>query len=62
MNEESGLWAIGDRSDASFEIYDGSSTDYMDYKMFLIFEEADIDRMIRVLEWAKNGCVGEYEE
>lgn len=62
LNEESGLWAIGDRSDASFEIYDGSSGDYMDYEMFLVFEEADIDRMINVLKWAKNGCVREYEE
>lgn len=49
---------IGDRMNASFEIYDGDNADYMDYKMFLVFEELDIDRMINVLTWAKNGCVG----
>lgn len=58
---ESELWSIGDKADASFEIYDGSSADYMDHEMFLVFEEADVDRMIKVLKWAKNGCVGEYE-
>ena len=50
---------IGDQEDASFEIYDGDSNDYRDYKMFLIFEEKDVDRMIEVLKWAKNGCKGE---
>ena len=28
------------------------------YEMFLIFEEKDIDNMIKVLEWAKSGCPG----
>ena len=59
---DTGLYNIGDREDASFEIYDGANSDYMDYKMFLVFEEADIDLMIKVLIWAKNGCVGEVEE
>lgn len=27
-------------------------------RCFLFFEETDIDRMINVLNWAKNGCVG----
>lgn len=53
------LFEIGDQEDASFEIYDGDSNDYRDYKMFLIFEEKDVDRMIEVLKWAKNGCKGE---
>lgn len=44
---------------ASFEIYDGDSNDYRDYKQFLIFEEADIDRLIQVLLWAKGGCKDE---
>ena len=53
------LWNIGDQAPASFEVYDGDNNDYMDYKMFLVFEELDIDRMINALIWAKNGCVGE---
>ena len=52
------LMNIGDTQEASFEIYDGSNVDYMDHKMFLIFDEVDIDRMINALVWAKNGCVG----
>ena len=63
---EYALWEIGDQEEARFEIYDGSNADYMDYKMFLVFEEADIDRMISVLMWAKSSCVGDpyegYEE
>ena len=55
------LFSIGDKEDASFEIYDGDNTDYMDYEMFLVFEEADVDRMINILKWAKNGCIGDYE-
>lgn len=55
------LWDIGDQAPASFDIYDGSTVDYMDYKMFLIFDESDIDRMINALVWAKNGCVGECD-
>ena len=53
-----GLWDVGDRCEASFETYDGDSNDYADFKLFLVFEEADIDRMINALVWAKNGCVG----
>ena len=41
---------------ATFEIYDGDNNDYRDYKHFLIFDTCDIDRMIKVLEWAKSGC------
>lgn len=66
IDPDCGLWKVGDQEKARFEIYDGDSNDYMDYKMFLVFEEADIDRMISVLTWAKNGCDGEpyegYEE
>lgn len=48
---------------ASFEIYDGDTNDYCDYKQFLIFEECDIDRLIQVLLWAKGGCKDEdYHE
>lgn len=59
LGDDCGLWGIGAQEDASFEIYDGDYNDYHDYKMFLIFEEADIDRMIKALIWAKNGCIGD---
>lgn len=41
-----------------FFFYDGDSNDTAEYKMFLIFEEEDIENMIKVLEWAKKGCPG----
>ena len=44
---------------ATFEIYDGDTNDYRDYKQFLIFDECDIDRLIKVLQWAKAGCPDE---
>lgn len=44
---------------ATFEIYDGTTADYMDYEQFLIFDECDIDRLIQVLLWAKGGCKDE---
>lgn len=51
---------FGDESvKTTFEIYDGDSNDYHDYEQFLIFEEADIDRLIQVLLWAKGGCKDE---
>ena len=46
---------------ATFEIYDGDTNDYRDYKQFLIFDECDIDRLIKVLQWAKNGCPDDGE-
>lgn len=52
------LFEAGDQEPATFEIYDGGNNDYIDYDLFLIFEESDIDRMIRVLQWAKGGCEG----
>ena len=60
LGNEAGFsfYKIGDQMDASFETYDGATNDYMGYKMFLVFEEKDIDRMINALAWAKNGCVG----
>ena len=41
---------------ATFEIYDGDNVDYCHYKQFLIFDDFDIDRLIKVLQWAKDGC------
>lgn len=57
--DENCLFTPGDQEPASFEIYDGDNNDYRDYKMFLIFEEEDVNRLIRVLEWVKGGCVGD---
>ena len=59
MGDYSCLFRPGDQEPASFEIYDGDNNDYRDYEMFLIFEEEDVDRLIRVLEWAKGGCAGD---
>lgn len=55
------LYSVGDTAEASFEIYDGDNNDYRNYEMFLVFEEADVDKMIKVLMWAKNGCKGDIE-
>lgn len=59
IGEESNLWNTGDSAEASFDIYDGSSADYMEYDMFLVFDNNDIDKMINVLKWAKGGCKGD---
>lgn len=56
------LWNIGDQDEASFEVYDGDNNSYYEYEMFLVFEETDIDKMINVLKWAKNGCVGDLDD
>ena len=61
LGEDCMLFNVGDREEASFEIYDGDNNDYRDYKMFLVFEEADIDRLINALVWAKNGCRGDCD-
>ena len=57
---DSDLFKVGDEAEASFEIYDGDTNDYCDYDMFLVFDEADIDRMIKVLLWVKGGCKEEW--
>lgn len=56
------LWGEGDQQEASFEVYDGDTNDYRDYKLFLVFEESDTDRLIEVLKWAKNGCIEDCEK
>lgn len=61
LGDDCNLYSIGDQEDASFEIYDGCNADYMEYKTFLVFEDKDIERLINVLVWAKNGCVGECD-
>jgi hypothetical protein len=58
LDDKCELWKIGDSAPASFEIYDGSSSDYMDDELFLVLDSDDVDRMINVLMWAKNGCEG----
>lgn len=50
------LLGPGDEAPASFEVYDGSNVGYRDYKLFLIFEDSDVERLIKVLEWARHGC------
>lgn len=44
---------------ATIEIYDGCTNDYYIHQQFLIFDEYDIDRLIKVLQWAKHGCPDE---
>lgn len=61
LGDECLLFDIGEEAPAEFAIYDGDHNDYMKHKMFIVFDEADVDRMIKVLLWAKNGCVGDYE-
>lgn len=50
------FFGIGQKEKAKFEVYDGDSNDYLDCEMFLVFDEEDIDEMIAILKWAKNGC------
>lgn len=52
------LFELGDHESASFKIYDGDNNDYKEYKMFLILEKEDVKRLIKVLQWANRGCVG----
>ena len=53
---------FGDESvRASFEAYDGDEIDCADYDKFLVLEDFDIERLISVLQWAKNGCPEEHE-
>ena len=61
IDDYTGLWEVGDEEEAEFEVYDGDNNDYRDYKMFLIFDEKDVDKLIEVLQWAKNGCKEEGE-
>lgn len=61
LGEYCELYNVGDQEPASWEIYDGDSHDASEYNLFLVFEEADIDRMINVLKWAKSGCTADYK-
>lgn len=56
------LFEVGEEGEAQFEIYDGDNNDYRDCKTILVFDETDVDRLIKVLQWAKGGCKGEYDE
>lgn len=47
---------VGDTMPIRFEDCHNNNFDYMDYDMFLILEEIDINAMIRMLIWAKGGC------
>ena len=48
--------------ESEFFYYEGDSTDASEYKMFLIYEEDDINNIIKILEWAKKGCPGDGPE
>lgn len=43
---------------ASFKIRDCDNNYYKEYKLFLILEKEDVQRLIKVLQWANRGCVG----
>lgn len=43
---------------SEFHYYDRDFNDASEYKMFLIFEKEDIENIIKVLQWAKDGCPG----
>ena len=49
-----GLYEIGDEAEAEFWSFDGDNNDYQEYKMFLIFDAKDVDKLIEVLKWAKD--------
>lgn len=51
------LFEVGDKEPIIFKMYDGSGKRYSIDKKYLILEEDDFNRIIDVLEWAKNGCV-----
>lgn len=43
-------------------IYDGSSADASEYKMFAVLEPHEVKRLMNALQWALDGCVGEFNE
>lgn len=43
-------------------VYDGCSADISNYKMFAVLEKHEIERMIKALKWAMDGCPGELED
>lgn len=59
IDDWSDLHDIGDEVEGEFITTDGSNVDYMQFNMFLILDEREIDELISVLQWAKNGCKGE---
>lgn len=61
IDDDDVLYEVGDEEPASFETYDGSSIDYQEYNMFLIFDSNDVDKMISVLEWAKTDVKEKYK-
>ena len=49
------------KCETNMSIYDGSSTDMTEYKMFAVLEKHEIERMINALKWAMDGCPGNLE-
>lgn len=42
--------------------YDGSSADASEYKMFAVLEPHEVKRLMNALQWALDGCTGEFNE
>ena len=51
-----------DETEASFEVYDGDSTDASSYKLFCVLQPNDVEKLISALYWALDGCPCELEE
>lgn len=51
------LFEIGDKQALSFKMCEEER--YSKNKKYLILEKDDIDRVINIFKWAKNGCIGE---
>lgn len=47
---------IGDTMPARFEECSNNNFDYIDYELFVVLEDNDIDRLIDILKWAQGGC------
>lgn len=61
IDADTSLFEIGDEEKAKFAIYDGDNNDYSEYEMFLILDDEDVDNLVWVLQWAKDGCKGEKQ-
>lgn len=53
------LFEIGDKQALSFKMCEEEHYSKDKFQKYLILDEDDIDRVIDIFTWAKNGCVGE---
>lgn len=56
IGQDTNLFQVGDEEEARFEAHDGDNNDYCNYKMFLVFDEKDIDNLMEAIQWAKKWC------